>query len=60
MTLLELKEALASSYDEVTLLELLNINTYDLINKFSDEIEEDQERLEQELNGITTEAGDVY
>lgn len=54
MTLPELKEALANAYDEVTLLELLNITAEDIVDKFADEIEEDQDRLEQELEGIST------
>lgn len=54
MTLPELKEALANAYDEVTLLELLNITAKDIVDKFADEIEEDQDRLEQELEGIST------
>lgn len=54
MTLPELKDALANAYDEVTLLELLNITAEDIVDKFSDEIEEDQDRLEQELEGIST------
>lgn len=54
MTLPELKERLAKAYDEVTLLELLNITAEDIVEKFSDEIEEDQDRLEEELEGIST------
>ena len=54
MTLPELKDALANAYDEVTLLELLNITAEDIVDKFADEIEEDQDRLEQELEGIST------
>lgn len=54
MTLPELKERLAKAYDEITLLELLNISAEDIVEKFSDEIEEDQDRLEQELEGVET------
>lgn len=54
MTLPELKEALANAYDEITLLELLNITAEEIVDKFSDEIEEHQDRLEQELEGIST------
>lgn len=54
MTLPELKERLAKAYDEVTLLELLNITAEDIVEKFSDEIEENQDRLELELDGVST------
>lgn len=54
MTLPELKERLSKAYDEVTLLELLNITSEDIIDKFSDEIEEKQDFLEQELEGVST------
>lgn len=54
MTLPELKERLAKAFDEITLLELLNITAEDIVDKFSDEIEENQDRLELELEGVET------
>jgi len=38
------------AYDEISLLELLNITTADLIQAFADRIEEEADRLEQEIN----------
>lgn len=49
MTLKELGEKLAITYDEVTILELLNINSFDLVNKFEDEIEAKQDYLRSQL-----------
>lgn len=45
LTLDELKIKLASSCDEVSLLEVLQINSYDLVEAFSEKIEENYERL---------------
>lgn len=45
LTLQELKEKLADEYDEITLLEVLNINSYDLVDAFFDRIEERYEHL---------------
>lgn len=49
MTLAELKEQLAE-FDEVTLLELLNLRSVNLVNAFADLIEERFEQLEKEVN----------
>lgn len=49
LTLAELKEKLAE-YDEVTLLELLNLRSADLIAAFSELIEERMEQLENEVD----------
>lgn len=51
LTLSELQEKLASYYDEVSLLELLNINSYDLVERFSDRIERKADVLAEEFEG---------
>ena len=48
MTLEELKERLAERVDEITLMEILNINSEDLVTAFSDRIEEKFEDLNKE------------
>lgn len=48
LTLLELKEKLIR-VDEISLLEVLNICSEDLVEAFSDRIEDDFERLEEEF-----------
>lgn len=45
LTLPELKERIASSTDEVDILEILNINSFDLVEAFSDKIEDKFEEL---------------
>ncbi len=35
--------------DEVTLLEILNIHSYDLVQRFEDLIEDNQDKLEREI-----------
>lgn len=49
ITLEELKERL-SMLDEITLLELLNIHSDELVERFEDVIEDKQDKLEKELN----------
>ena len=49
MLLEELKEKLRN-VDEVALLEMLNINSDELVNRFADEIEENIEKLIKELD----------
>lgn len=49
LTLNELKEKLAENYDEVMLLELLEINSKDLVDKFLDRIENRFDKLEEEF-----------
>lgn len=51
LTLTDLKEKLAAYYDEVSLLELLNINSYDLVERFADRIERKAEVLAEEFDG---------
>jgi hypothetical protein len=46
----ELKERLADRLDEITLLELLNITSYDLVERFSDLIEDNYDKLQKEIN----------
>lgn len=50
LTLEELKERLAERLDEITLLELLNITSYDLVERFSDLIENNYDKLQKEIN----------
>lgn len=50
LTLEELKDKLATVYDEVLLLELLNINSFDIVQAFSDRIESRFENLEKEFS----------
>jgi hypothetical protein len=44
-TLEEVCELLATRFDEVTLLELLEINSFDLVDRFKDIIENDPEKF---------------
>jgi hypothetical protein len=48
LTFEELKEKLAM-LDEVTILEILNINSYDLVQRFEDMIEDNRDKLEREI-----------
>jgi len=41
----ELKELLAARFDEVDLIEALNVDSEDIVNRFSDIIEENRERF---------------
>jgi hypothetical protein len=45
----EIKERL-KALDEVTLLELLEISSEDLVEMFSDKIEDNVDKLEKEVN----------
>ena len=49
MTLAELKEQLAE-FDEIALLELLNLRSADLVSAFAELIEDRMEQLEKEVN----------
>ena len=49
MTLQEIKEALIR-IDEVSLLELLQINSEDIVNRFEDFIEDRADELEEALS----------
>jgi hypothetical protein len=48
LTFEELKERLVM-LDEVTILEILNINSYDLVQRFEDMIEDNRDKLEREI-----------
>lgn len=50
LTLEELCEKIAQRTDEVDILELLNINSYDLVEVFKDRIEEKYEDLNKEYD----------
>jgi hypothetical protein len=50
LTLQEIKVKLAEEYDEITLLEVLNINSYDLVDAFFERIEERYEHFNKELS----------
>ena len=49
LTLDELKERLAG-LDEVTLMEILDIHSDELVEAFADKIEEEQDKLKRVLN----------
>lgn len=49
ITLEELKERLAS-LDEITLMELLDIHSDELVEAFEDRIEEEQDKLKRMLD----------
>ena len=55
LTLQEIKEKLAEEYDEITLLEVLNINSYDLVDAFFERIEDRYDYFNKQLsmNGDT-------
>ena len=48
LTILDIKEKLRL-LDEITLLEMLNIHSEDLIERFSDIIEDRADQLEEEI-----------
>ncbi len=50
LTLQEIKTKLAEQYDEVSLLEMLNIDSFDLVEAFLDRIEDNYDRLVQDLS----------
>jgi hypothetical protein len=58
LTLHELAEKLAAYYDEISILEILNINSYDLVERFGDRIESRYERLIEEFQGEDTNNGE--
>ena len=49
LTLQEITKKLAEQYDEITLLEILNIDSYDLVEAFFDRIEDKYEYFNKEL-----------
>jgi hypothetical protein len=48
LTFEELKEKL-SMLDEITLLELLNIHSDEIVERFEDYVEDNQDKLEREV-----------
>jgi hypothetical protein len=50
LTLQEIKRKLAEEYDEITLLEVLNINSFDLVDAFFDRIEDKYEFFNKQLS----------
>jgi hypothetical protein len=50
LTLVELKEKLVEQVDEITLIEILNLTTEDIVEAFSDKIEEQYEKLQKEYD----------
>jgi hypothetical protein len=50
LTLVELQERMAERTDEVTILEILNITSEDLVNAFVDRIEDRYDQLQEEYN----------
>lgn len=51
LTLEELKERL-SSLDEITLMEVLDIHSDELVEAFEDRIEEEQDKLKRMMNEL--------
>ncbi len=51
----EIKQLLAERFDEVTLLEIFNISSEDLIERFSDYIENDPDKYLDILREISLE-----
>ena len=49
LTILDLAEKL-KHLDEITLVEMLNLNSSDIVNAFMDTIEEKFDKLEGEMN----------
>lgn len=49
LTLEELKQKIAERLDEITLLEVLGITSYDLVERFSDLIEDNYDKLHREI-----------
>ena len=55
LTLCELKNKLAETYDETTLLELLEINSKDIVEMFLDRVENRYDKLVVEFEETTEE-----
>lgn len=49
LTLTELKERIAERMDEESILEILNIDSFQLVEAFSDLIEEQYDKLNQQM-----------
>ena len=59
LPLVEVVELLAERYDEVTLLEILEINSTQLVERFMDRIEDDPEKFYSLLDSDSLEGYDV-
>jgi hypothetical protein len=51
LTISELKERMLQEYDEVTLLEILDVSAKDIVEAFHDKIEDRFDQLLQEFEG---------
>lgn len=51
ITLPELRQRLAAKFNEVEILELLDLRSEDIVEAFADRIEEKQDLLTKELEG---------
>lgn len=51
ITLVELRQRLAAKFNEVEILELLDLRSEDIVEAFADRIEEKQDLLTKELEG---------
>lgn len=59
ITLEELKQLLATRYEECALLDVLGLTTFDLVNRFDDIIETRQDHLLSELELLNEGEEDV-
>lgn len=57
LTVEEVAERLAKMTDEVSILEVLNINSFDLVERFQDRIEANYDFLIEEM-GLDNESGE--
>ena len=60
ITLPELKEFLAKTYDECTLIQLLEVNSDEIVNAFTDQIEERFDSLVEEMDELEYEDREDY
>ena len=62
LTTHELKEKLIEQVDEVDLIDILGLTTEDIVNSFSDLIEENTDRLirELDLGGLDNQVSDEF
>ena len=58
LLLAELKERLAERFDEQTLLDMLGVNSFQLVERFSDIIEENIEYFENQVEQNQLDYGD--
>ena len=53
LTLNDLRERIANNCDEISILEILNINSFDLVERFGDRIEERYDALVEDFEEDT-------